>query len=91
MWSLDQSLVTLSFLGEKLSKPQVYKDLIRKTAFLRSGLGSSSIIWDWYELEILDQYGKRVKTKSQKVLGADSHICGSYRGKTGIGLKVSSC
>ena len=25
-----------------------YKDLTRKTAFLRGGLCSSSIIWDWY-------------------------------------------
>ena len=26
----------------------IYKDLTRKTVFLRSGLGLSSIIWDWY-------------------------------------------
>ena len=32
----------------KLSQPQIYKDLTRKTAFLRGGLGSSSIIWDWH-------------------------------------------
>ena len=31
--SLDQSLVTLAFLWEKLSQPQVYKDLTRKTTF----------------------------------------------------------
>ena len=29
----DQSLVALAFLWEKLSKPQFYKDLNRKTAF----------------------------------------------------------
>ena len=33
MWSCDQSLVTLAFLGEKLSQPQFYKDLARKTRF----------------------------------------------------------
>ena len=44
--SCDQSLVTLAFLREKLSQPQFYKDFTRKTAFLRGGLGSSSIIWD---------------------------------------------
>ena len=38
-----------------------------------------------YELEILHQRGKRVKTKSQKVLRANSYICRSYRGKTGRG------
>ena len=33
MCSFDQSLVTLSFLWKKLSQPQFYKDLARKTAF----------------------------------------------------------
>ena len=35
-------------LSEKLSQPQFYKDLTRKTTFLRGGLGSSSIILDWH-------------------------------------------
>ena len=55
--------------------------MTRKTAFLRGG---------WFKLnnlgltlEILHQCGKRVKTKSQKVLGANSYVCRSYRGKTG--------
>ena len=33
MGSCDQNLITLIFLGEKLSKPQFYKDLIRKKTF----------------------------------------------------------
>ena len=33
MCSCDQSLVTLVFLWEKLSQPEFYKDLTRKTAF----------------------------------------------------------
>ena len=33
MWSCDQSLVTPVFLWEKLSKPQFYKGLTRKTNF----------------------------------------------------------
>ena len=45
MWP---NLVTLVFLCKKLSQSQFYKDLIRKPHFLRSGLGSSSIIWDWH-------------------------------------------
>ena len=36
-----------------------------------------------YKLEILQQPGKRVRTKSQKVLWANFYICRSYRGKTG--------
>ena len=40
MWSCDQSLVTLAFLWEKLSIPQFYKDLTRKTAFLEG--------WSWF-------------------------------------------
>ena len=31
------------------------------------------------------KYGKRIKTKSQKVLGANCYVCRSYRGKTGRG------
>ena len=34
-----------------------------------------------YEREILCQCGKRVKTKSQKVFGANSYVCRSYWGK----------
>ena len=36
-----------------------------------------------YELEILHHYGKRTKTKSQKVLAAIFYVCRSSRGKTG--------
>ena len=35
-----------------------------------------------YELEILHQCGKRVKSKCRKVLGTSSYVCRSYRGKT---------
>ena len=35
MWSCDQCLVTLAFLGEELSKPRFYKDLTRKTTFFK--------------------------------------------------------
>ena len=45
---LQQSFVTLAFPQEKLSYLHFYKDLIRKNNFLRGGLGSSSIIWDWH-------------------------------------------
>ena len=38
-----------------------------------------------YKLEILHQCGKKVKSKSQKVCGANSYVCRSYREKTGIG------
>ena len=36
-----------------------------------------------YDLEILYKYGKRLKTKSQKVLWAKFYVYRSYRGKTG--------
>ena len=35
-----------------------------------------------YELEILHQSVKRVKTKSEKVFGVNSYVCRSYRGKS---------
>ena len=44
---------------------------------------------------VFHQHGKRVKTKSQKVFGADSYLCRGYRGKSGgEGLKflyISKC
>ena len=38
-----------------------------------------------YDLEILHQCGKRVKTKGQKVLGVNSIVCKSYKGKNWLG------
>ena len=84
MCSCDQSLVTLAFLREKLSQPQFYKDLPRKTTFFER--------WSWFKFNNLGvelgtnlhQCGKSVKTKSQKVLGRNSYVCRSYRGKIGI-------
>ena len=45
MWSCDQSLVTLAFVYEKLSQPQFYKDLTRKTAFFEG--------WPWFKFNNL--------------------------------------
>ena len=45
MLSCDQSLVTLAFLWEKLSQPQFYKDLTRKTAFFEG--------WSWFKFNNL--------------------------------------
>ena len=36
-----------------------------------------------HDFEVLRLGGKRVKTKSHKVLGANSNVCKSYTGKTG--------
>ena len=36
-----------------------------------------------FSFDVLHQCGKRVKTKSQKVLEANLYVCRSYRGKTG--------
>ena len=71
MCSCDQSLVTLAFLWEKLSQPQFYKDLTRKTAFLRGGLGSSSIIRLGLgtNLKLYTSVGKGLKLKVRKFLG----------------------
>ena len=45
MSSCDQSLVTVASLGKKLSKPQFYKDLTRKTAFFEG--------WSWFKFNNL--------------------------------------
>ena len=47
MCSCDQSLVTLTFLWEKLPQPQFYKDLTRKTAFFEG--------WSWFKFNHLEQ------------------------------------
>ena len=54
---------------------------------MKGNLGSSSYLGTGtrYGLAVLHQYGKKVKTKSQKVLGANSNISRSYRGKAGRG------
>ena len=44
-------------------------------------LGTGSM----HDLEILHQCAKKVKARSQKILGANSYICRSYRGKSGTG------
>ena len=40
--SCDQSLVTLTFLWEKLPRPQCFKDLTRRTTFFEG--------WSWFKL-----------------------------------------
>ena len=45
MSSCDQSLVTLAFLWEKLSQPQIYKDLTRKNYFFKG--------WFWFKFSNL--------------------------------------
>ena len=72
MWSCDQSLVTLAFLWEKLSQPQFYKDLTRKTAFFEG--------WSWFKfnnlglalgtnLKVYTSLSKGLKLKARKFWG----------------------
>ena len=90
MQSCDLSLVTSSFLWEKLSWPQFYKNLTRETNFWTvlvvrvQYFGTAAR----YGLEILRKCGKKIGTKSQKVsvlLTANFYICRSYKEKTGRG------
>ena len=85
MRSCDESLVTLAFLWKKLSPPQFYKNLTRKTAFFEG--------WSWSKfnnlvlalgtnLKFYAGVAKGLKL-SQRVLEANVYICRSYRGKTG--------
>ena len=45
-------------------------------------MGIGMVLNNRYELEILHQCGKRVKTKSQMVFGVSFEVCRSCRGKT---------
>ena len=47
--------------------------------FQLSGTGT------WYCLKALHKCYKKVKTKSQKVLGVNSYFCGNYKENTGRG------
>ena len=72
MWSCDQSLVTLSFLREKLSQPQFYKDLTRKSTIFDG--------WSWFKfsnlrlglsmaLKFYTSVAKESRLKFRKILG----------------------
>ena len=50
VWSWDQSLVTLAFLWEKLSKLNFIRNWPEKNTFLRGGLSSSLINWNWHDV-----------------------------------------
>ena len=71
----DQSLSTLVFLWEKLSWPQFEWSSLWRFNYLELAL----II----ALNFYTGGAKGSKLKSQKVLKANSHVCRSYRGKTG--------
>ena len=85
MWSCDQSLATLAYLYKEDIITSILQRFDEKNRFFWwmilvqvqwLGTGTS------YS-EILHQSVKRFKTKSQKVLGAHSYVCRSYRGRTG--------
>ena len=70
--SCDQSLITVAFLWKKLSQPQFYKDLTRKTAFFER--------WSWFKfnnlglalgtnLTFYTSLAKGLKLKVKKFLG----------------------
>ena len=73
MWSCNQSLETLAFLWEKLSKRQFYKDLIRKTTEARSWIKFNNL---GLAIGMTLKFNTRgVITKSHKVLEATFYVC----------------
>ena len=80
MWSCDQSMVNLSI---SVTEVKFNEDLTRKTTswFKLNNLG----LVLGTNLKFYTSVAKRVQTKSQKLLGANYHVCRSYRGKTGRG------
>ena len=74
MCSCDKSLVTLAFLPEKLSEPQFYKDLTRKTTFFEG--------WSWFKFNNLKlALGTNLKfyTSVAKRLKLKVSLCFAYR------------
>ena len=81
----DQSLATPAFLWEKLTQPQFYKDLTRKTAFSEG--------WSWFKfinlglalginLKFYSSVAKGLKLKARAILEANSYVYRSYGRKT---------
>ena len=79
MWSCDQNWLTLAILGEKLSQPQFYKDLTRKTTYFAG--------WSWFKFNNLGlALGMALKfytSMAKGLKGTNFYVCRSYRGKSG--------
>ena len=73
MWPCNQSLETLAFLWEKLSKRQFYKDLIRKTTEVQSWIKFNNL--GLAMGMTLKCNTREVITKSHKVLEATVYVC----------------
>ena len=76
-WLCGSSLVTLAFLKQK-SNVNFIRIRSEKQIFVMGALD-----WHRFDLEVSRQCGKSVKSKSQKVFGANSYVYRSSRGKTG--------
>ena len=86
IWSRDQSLVTLAFYDRSYDKLNFIRIRPEKTFFFEG--------WSWnmfnnfwlkrgIALKFYTSLAKGLKTKSHKVLWANSKVCRSYKGKTG--------
>ena len=62
--------------GDLLPSPSIYTPVRVTLSFQVQQFGTGTR----YGLEIVHQFAKRVKTKSQKISGANSYVCRSYRG-----------
>ena len=71
MCSCDQSLVALAFLWKRLSKPQFYKDLTRKTAFFDG--------WSWLKFNNLGQLDANLKFYTIVMKGLKPKVRKFYR------------
>ena len=78
MCSCDQSDHKLNFIMIWPEKPFFWGVVLVQFQYFGTGTG--------YGLDILHQRGKRAKTKNKEVLGANSYVCRSYRGKLGRGM-----
>ena len=67
------------------SQPQFYKDLTRKTISLRGVIGLGSVLALGMALKFYTIVAKGLKLTVKKILGTNSYVCRSYRGKTGRG------
>ena len=88
-------MITILMMSAKMATPGILKikvfwnkgyDVI--TSSCDQSLVTLTFVWEngaRYGLQVLHQCGKRVKSKSQKVLWAKSYICRIYRVKTGRG------
>ena len=93
--SRDSNYILNVFMWPKFSNSSISMKEVITTSISQGFTRKTALLdgWSWFKfnnlglaLSTIHHCGKRVETKSQKVFGANSYVCRSWKGKTGRGL-----